>query len=145
MLRYACSGALSHNGKRSPLSECAPCECATTIGWWADTVPEGWTHDRATHVSFPATNTWGSCSACGNIFKGIANFDHHQADGKRSWCAKMQALGIDATIDVAALSGGMGRVERGDDGLYGAPSYNYQRLYHEKGGFYYFGAQKMEE
>jgi hypothetical protein len=108
-------------------------------------VPPAWTHDRAIHVSFPDTNTWGSCSACGNIFKGIKNFDYHQDGGRGSWCAKMQALGIDATTDVAALTGGMGRVERGDDGLYGPGSLDYQRLHHEKGGFYYFGTPKQVE
>lgn len=121
------------------MTECAPCVYADEHGWWGDSIPTGYTHDRETHATFPSTNTWGSCSACGNIFKGIANFDHHQDGGKGSWCTKMRTLGIDALSDVALLPGGLGRVERGDDGLYGAPSHNYQRLYHEKGGYWYFG------
>ena len=127
------------------MSECEACLHAEEFGWWGPSVLSGWTHNRDVHVNVRAS--WGSCSACHNIFKSVGAFDKHQDKRGRgaSFCAWLQSVGLDTNTPKESAYGLLEGVRRDDGTLFGPPSWNFQRLYDEGGCGWCFGTQKLEE
>lgn len=65
--------------ERAEAAGCEPCIFAAEHGHWGKTIPAGWTHDKDSHITFPGSGRWGSCSGCGDIFSGQRTFDDHHS------------------------------------------------------------------
>lgn len=102
--------------------ECPICYHAEKYGRWPDELA-GSTHDRDTHVTFPGTQVWGSCSRCGNMFRGIRTFDDHQ-DARPSLCDRLKTSGVTAWDDDAETKWDYLKV-------------SYLRIQHPDGWWYY--------
>ena len=109
---------------------CEVCAHAAEHGYWGDTIPEGYTHDRDSHATFPGSGVWGSCSACGNIFRGNQAFDFHQ---EAKVCSELRGCGCDALSSPASLSGAPPSVL-----VWTYSGQTYVRRHQEKDGFWFY-------
>jgi hypothetical protein len=57
---------------------CDACQSTAETGSWVNSIPQGFTHCRVCHVTFPGSNRWGHCSRCHQTFSGGVAFDLHQ-------------------------------------------------------------------
>ncbi len=62
--------------------DCEACQSTAETGSWVKSIPQGFTHCRDCHVTYPSSNRWGHCSVCHQTFSGSTAFDLHQRVGR---------------------------------------------------------------
>ena len=65
-------------GQDGSSSDCQPCKVADREGWWAGSIPKGYTHQSCCHITHPGSQKWGHCTRCHGMFAGTYAFDDHQ-------------------------------------------------------------------
>ena len=59
-------------------NQCHVCAAAERAGWWADSIPSGYTHQSCCHITHPGSQKWAHCSRYHAMFAGTRAFDLHQ-------------------------------------------------------------------